>query len=358
MGNFGKQMLSSLGSAVSGVAGGFIGSAGSKLIDSIFGSDPNKQNKELMQMQNQFNALEAQKNRDFQLQMFNKTNEYNSPKAQMQRLMEAGLNPDLMYGSNGQSFAAQSPSGSQASGVSPVAAVDMQQRAANVALTQAQARLADHQADNLDADTNKKGAETAGILTYNEFQKQLLQGQIDLNGIQIKLGESAITLNEAQQKHLYETITKIQKEVQLMDANIDEIKAKISNLDADTALKKIQEAFEQASFQPRLDKLASEIGVNKAQATHLLQSLVIARCGLELQAEQNRISWMTGAASADLADANSSLALTQQGVVQFDFDTKKGLNNRTLAGKRYIWETSLIQAKTLHECVKCLVPFL
>lgn len=46
-----------------------------------------------------------------QKKMFNMINEYNAPKAQMQRLEEAGLNPNLIYGSKGQSGGmASSPS--------------------------------------------------------------------------------------------------------------------------------------------------------------------------------------------------------------------------------------------------------
>lgn len=43
-------------------------------------------------------AKENQKARDFQLEMWNKANEYNLPSAQMVRLQEAGLNPNLVYG--------------------------------------------------------------------------------------------------------------------------------------------------------------------------------------------------------------------------------------------------------------------
>lgn len=310
-------MLSSLGGAVAGFPGALIGSAGSKLIDGLFGSDPNKQNKEIMQMQNQFNAQEAQKNRDFQVDMFNRTNSYNSPKAQMQRFMEAGLNPDLMYGNGASSIAAQSPSGSQASGSSPIAAVDMQQRAANVALTQAQTRLIEHQADNLDADTVKKGAETAGILTYNEFQRQLLQGQIDLNGVQIKLGQSQIALNDQQAKVLYETVTKIQKETLVLDKTLDELSAKIRNLDADTALKKIQEVFERESLQPRLDEIASRIGVNKAQVINLIESLAIQRAGLEIQGR-------LADSQIELNNANKTFITTSNGRLQYDFEIDQG----------------------------------
>jgi len=43
-------------------------------------------------------AKENQKARDFQLEMWNRANEYNLPSAQMARLQEAGLNPNLVYG--------------------------------------------------------------------------------------------------------------------------------------------------------------------------------------------------------------------------------------------------------------------
>lgn len=60
------------------------------------------------------------KNRDFQREMYerqksdnlanwNLSNEYNSPQAQMQRLQAAGLNPNLIYGSGGQTGGTASP---------------------------------------------------------------------------------------------------------------------------------------------------------------------------------------------------------------------------------------------------------
>lgn len=46
-----------------------------------------------------FNRDEAQKARDWSYQMWLKQNEYDSPSAKMQRLVAAGLNPNLAYGS-------------------------------------------------------------------------------------------------------------------------------------------------------------------------------------------------------------------------------------------------------------------
>lgn len=318
MGDFGKKIVSSLGGALSGVAGGFVGSIGSKMIDGLFGSDPNKQNKEIMQMQNQFNAQEAQKNRDFQLQMFNRTNDYNSPKQQMQRFMEAGLNPDLMYGNGSSSIAAQSPSGSQASGTSPIAAVDMQQRAANVALTQAQTRLIEHQADNLDADTGKKGAETSGILTENEVQRQLAEGRITMQGIEISLAQFDLNeLKPLEKQQLFHSVQNLQREGLNLDATLKEIKAKTANLDADTYLKRVTAYLNSAEVKARIAEIASRTSLNYAQIRYLASSLLLQSRGLDIQ-QQNADS------QSKIADAQSRFVTVQADRLQFDFEIDQG----------------------------------
>nr|QPB07470.1 MAG: DNA pilot protein [Microvirus sp.] len=91
------------------------------LFGGLFGkknnNSTNRTNMQIAQMNNDFNAAEAQKSRDFQLDMWNKTNAYNDPSAQRERLAAAGLNPALMMdgGSAGQaSSSVSSPAASSA----------------------------------------------------------------------------------------------------------------------------------------------------------------------------------------------------------------------------------------------------
>jgi len=58
-----------------------------------------------------FNNYAAGQNYKYQLDMWNKQNAYNAPAAQMQRLKDAGLNPNLMYGqgNTGNAAPAQMP---------------------------------------------------------------------------------------------------------------------------------------------------------------------------------------------------------------------------------------------------------
>lgn len=78
------------------IASGLFGGLGSVISGAIGAkstADSNKTNLKINQMNNDFNAREAQKARDFQLDMWNRENQYNSASSQRKRLEEAGYNP-------------------------------------------------------------------------------------------------------------------------------------------------------------------------------------------------------------------------------------------------------------------------
>lgn len=94
----------------SGLFGG-LGSVLSGAIGAKTTANANKTNLKINQMNNDFNAREAQKARDFQLDMWNKENEYNKASSQRKRLEEAGYNP---YMSDAQAGTATGMSGTSA----------------------------------------------------------------------------------------------------------------------------------------------------------------------------------------------------------------------------------------------------
>lgn len=94
----------------SGLFGG-VGSVISGAIGAKSTSDTNKTNLKINQMNNDFNAREAQKARNFQLDMWNRENEYNKASSQRKRLEEAGYNP---YMSDAQAGTATGMSGTSA----------------------------------------------------------------------------------------------------------------------------------------------------------------------------------------------------------------------------------------------------
>lgn len=90
------------------------------VVGNIFGansqSSTNKTNMAINKMNNEFNANEAEKARQYQTEMWERTNEYNDPFNQRQRLIRAGLNPYMSINSAGS---AQSVSSTPAVSGSP-----------------------------------------------------------------------------------------------------------------------------------------------------------------------------------------------------------------------------------------------
>lgn len=102
----------------SGLLGG-IGSVVSGAIGAKTTSDTNKTNLKINQMNNEFNAREAQKARDFQLDMWNRENEYNSAISQRKRREEAGYNPYMSDADAGTATGMSGTSAATAAGASP-----------------------------------------------------------------------------------------------------------------------------------------------------------------------------------------------------------------------------------------------
>lgn len=102
----------------SGLFGG-LGSVISGAIGVKTTSDTNKANLKINQMNNDFNAREAQKARDFQLDMWNRENEYNSASSSRKRLEDAGYNAYMNGAEAGTATGMSGTSAATAAGAAP-----------------------------------------------------------------------------------------------------------------------------------------------------------------------------------------------------------------------------------------------
>ena len=84
-----------VGAAIIGGLGSIVGSA----IGANAQRQANIQNMQLAKYQNNWQTAENDKAYARSIEMWNMQNQYNSPTAQMSRLRQAGLNPNLVYGS-------------------------------------------------------------------------------------------------------------------------------------------------------------------------------------------------------------------------------------------------------------------
>lgn len=150
--------------AVSGI-GNILGSAHS-----------NSQNMKINRMNNEFNAREAEKARQFQSEMWNKTNDWNSPKNIRKRLEEAGYNPYLGLDSSNVGTAQSVGSSSSASAASPIQNNPIQfdgfQNALSTAIQMSNStKVSNAEVDNLQGQKSLSDAKAADTLSNVDWYK-------------------------------------------------------------------------------------------------------------------------------------------------------------------------------------------
>lgn len=170
-----------------------------------------------------FNAEQAELSRKFASEQTEKQNFYNSASQQVERLVEAGLNPAVMYGSSPQntsdflnSSATASSSGSvNPPGLDTSGIVSSSRAYAETKLLEAQARLAD-------ANARKANTETDWLPI--------------LNDIELKFKESGITLNQEQRSTLEKAGNLTDSQRDMVIKSLDKVSEEISNLKAERQL--------------------------------------------------------------------------------------------------------------------------
>lgn len=147
------------------------------VIGNAFSTDKaNDSNMAINQMNNEFNAAEAEKARQFQLDMWNRTNEYNSASAQRSRLEAAGLNPYLMMNGGSAGVAQSSGPSSPASATPPLSMQRQDFAGIGNVLSSAlqisnQSKLTDAQVQNLQGQKSLADAQAQKALSDVDWYK-------------------------------------------------------------------------------------------------------------------------------------------------------------------------------------------
>lgn len=228
-----------------------------------------------------FQREENQKTRDYNLNLakqqnqwnidqWNRENEYNTPASQMARYKQAGLNPDLMYGQ--QNLSAASPemtAGEPGSPMdySPVAngptIGEAASIAANARLTNAQAKLAESQADKVDA-------ETIGQTINNDWLPKLLKGQIEINEADVKQKLADAGLKGKQIEVAVEQIKVMQQSVKESQKKIEDLHSQMENRTFQQVQAMLEYNLKKDKQRYEIREILSKIGVNSANTKRIL----------------------------------------------------------------------------------------
>jgi hypothetical protein len=184
IGKFAGKLLSPLGS----------------LFGNIFGQRAKRRQDKLnFQRQREHNLEMAKYNFDRQVEMWNMQNAYNDPKAEMRRLKEAGLNPQLMYGQGAEANRASSMTAPTAEtadynvrpGFNPFEAIsgymDITARKSQIDLTRQNVQTQKMQETLKGVETAFKAAGIAGAKADSKRKQVLADYQQDLSEKLLKL---------------------------------------------------------------------------------------------------------------------------------------------------------------------------
>lgn len=295
---FGKNIpdkkLYFIGAVIDGVSSFIGGLQKNKQIDKQIAAQ-----KEENQKNREWNLNLAKQQNQWNIEQWNRENAYNTPAAQMARYKAAGLNSDLIYGQ--QNLSAASPEmtagdGSQPTDVSNLANKrtigDMVSQAAATRLTNAQAKLAESQADKTDA-------EAVGQTINNEWLPKLLKGQTEINEADVKQRLADAGLKGKQVEVAVEQIKVMQQSVKESQQRINDLQSQMEN-------RTFQQVQAMLEYNLRKDKqyyevreILSKIGLNNASANRVISLLPY------------EIS--TAIATADNLSASAGLGFLKQG---------------------------------------------
>lgn len=194
-------------------------------------------------------------------------NAYNSPAAQMQRLKDAGLNPNMVYGTGAEATAKSLPNKASVEGwnPSPVIQGDELGRSAMVSMDAFyNTAVREVQIDNLKAeleikrqDALLKASELVGKNVTNEtkkfdfqmkntlkeisieYQKEMLREKFIKNQVSLDENERRTALTASNIAQAAERILLMRAQVATSEEERKRIRAQIANINADTELKKM-----------------------------------------------------------------------------------------------------------------------
>lgn len=159
------------------LVGAGIATGVASLVGNIFGTkSSNSQNMKINQMNNEFNAREAEKARQYQTEMWNKTNDWNSPENIRKRLQAAGYNPYLGMDSSNVGTAQSAGSSSPASAAPPIQNNPVQFDGLQNALSSAiqmsnSTKVSNAEANNLQGQKGLADAQAAATLSGIDWYK-------------------------------------------------------------------------------------------------------------------------------------------------------------------------------------------
>lgn len=278
--------------------------------------------KEENEANRRYNLMLAEKQNKWNLEQWQRNNDYNTPSAVMSRLREAGVNPHMYY-SKGNAMGGVSTVSPEMTAGAPSSPIDtsglLQQRtygdavqkameqsllAASVRKTNAEAGLVDQKRETEEYNTDIFKSDAA-------FRNALNGSSLRLTGMDIELKGSQRKLTDGQVGMLRYEAALLQKQMDKIDMENKQIEASISLMSEQQKYTALKQVLESEQVQAMCKQLASQTSLNYRQAQDIAATQAARILNLQVSAEkmQNEaysVAWDTKLKHLEL-DLNSDM---------------------------------------------------
>lgn len=282
--------------------GGSLLNAGSSLIGSIAGSIGQNRNiakqikaqQEENQKNREYNLMLARQQNQWNLEQWQRQNDYNSPTSQMARLRQAGLNPDLMYGQGTTGNSVSSPAMTSGAPSEPNDMSAMLSRRSfgqtmqQILNQEQQRRMNEAQIEAIKATAREKNT-NANATEIESAIAQAREGrEVQLFGFTLRNTQLLGDKTDAEIKSIFQGIENMKKDADRIISETDKNRAYIKDLD-NQQIERLRNSYrEDLKTQSILDlndasikKLISEKNLNVQKLKEAVELFPLVQAGME-----------------------------------------------------------------------------
>lgn len=310
--NFGSTLLSS-GSSLLGSIAGAIGQ--NRLVNKQIEAQKREN-----QLNREYNLMLARQQNQWNLEQWQRENDYNSPTSQMARLRAAGLNPDLMYGQGSTGNSAGSPEMTSGAPSEPndmsamLSKRSFGQTMQQIIDKEQQRRMNEAQIEAIKANTNKTNSETQGQDINNAIQQIRLGNEAKFQDQTLKNMQAVEKMTDAQAQSYLQSVVESNRRIEKMGVEMESLRVAMDNVSFEQEMKvreyilhsKEVDSIIQANLASAKNSLASA-NLSNAQAMEITKLLLLKGLNLlrDLKVKGADINEKLASAEKLFADAKS-----------------------------------------------------
>lgn len=267
-----------------------------------------------------YNQMLARQQNQWNLEQWNRENAYNSPLAQMYRLRQAGLNPDLMYGQGTTGNSAGSPEMTFGAPSEPndmsamLSKRSFGQTMQQILDKEQQRRMNEAQIEAIKANTNKTNSETQGQDIDNAIQQIKLGNEAKFQDQTLKNMQAVERMTDAQAQSYLQSVVESNRRIEKIGVEMESLRVAMDNVSFEQEMKvreyilhsKEVDSVIQSNLASAKNSLASA-NLSNAQAMEITKLLLLKGLNLlrDLKVKGADINEKLASAEKLFADAKS-----------------------------------------------------